>query len=62
MPNPVTGDPQRAQIVLPDGFGFTVMETARGTVKATGTIPLDFADKFAGFFKLHMTDRGIVRD
>ncbi len=60
--NPVTGEPQRAQIVLPEGFGFTMMETASGTVKATGTMPLDYADKFAGFFKLHMTDRGIVRD
>lgn len=60
--NPVTGKPHRAQIVLPEGFECTVLETASGTVKATGTVPLDFADSFAGFYKLHMTDRGIVRD
>ncbi len=60
--NPVTGEPHRAQIVLPEGFEATVLETASGTVRATSTVPLDFADSFACFYKLHMTDRGIVRD
>ncbi len=60
--NPVTGKPHRAQIVLPEGFETTVLETASGTVRATSTVPLDFADSFACFYKLHMTDRGIVRD
>jgi hypothetical protein len=59
--NPVTGKPHRAQIVLPEGFEFTMLETASGTVKSTGTVPLDFANTFAGISKLHMTDRGIVR-
>jgi hypothetical protein len=60
--NPVTGKPHRAQIVLPEGFGCTMLETASGSVKATGTVNLEFADTFASFAKLHMTDRGIVRD
>jgi len=60
--NPVTGEPHRAQIVLPEGFAVTKMETASRTTKATGAIPLDFANKFASLSKLHMTDRGIVRD
>ena len=60
--NPVTGEPHRAQIVLPEGFESTMIETASGTTKATGNVPLDFANTFAGFSKLHMTDRGIVRD
>jgi hypothetical protein len=60
--NPVTGKPHRAQIVLPEGFGCTMLETASGTVKAAGTVSLDFANTFASFAKLHMTDRGIVRD
>ena len=60
--NPVTGKPHRAQIVLPEGFGCTMMETASGTVKATGSVPLDFANRFASFSRLHMTDRGIVRN
>jgi hypothetical protein len=37
-------------------------QTASGSVKATGTVNLEFADTFASFAKLHMTDRGIVRD
>lgn len=59
--NPVTGKPHRAQIVLPEGFGCTMLETASGSVKATGTVSLDFSDTFASFSKLHMSDRGIVR-
>ncbi len=60
--NPVTGKPHRAQIVLPEGFGCTMLETASGTVKSIGTVPLDFANTFASFSKLHMTEKGIVRD
>ncbi len=59
--NPVTGKSHRAQIVLPDGFGSTMLETASGTVRSTAAVKLDFADKYADFAKLHMTDRGIVR-
>lgn len=59
--NPVTGKPHRAQIVLPEGFACTVMETASGSVKSEGTVPLAFSNTFASFAKLHMTNRGIVR-
>lgn len=60
--NPVTGAPHRAQIVLPEGFAATKMETASGSAQATGAIPLDFAHRFASFSELHMTDQGIVRE
>ena len=59
--NPVTGKPHRAQIVLPQGFGYTVLETASGSAKSTADIHFEFEDKFAAFMDLHMTDRGIVR-
>jgi hypothetical protein len=59
--NPVTGNPHRAQIVLPEGFGCTMLETASGTASASGDVKLDFKDTFASFAKLHMTNRGIVR-
>ena len=59
--NPVTGKPHRAQIVLPEGFGCTMLETASGAVRATGTVSLDFSNSFAAFAKLHMTNNGIVR-
>lgn len=59
--NPVTGKPHRAQIVLPEGFSSTVMETASGSVKATGPVFLDFSNTFAGFLPLSMSNRGTVR-
>lgn len=59
--NPVTGEPHRAQIVLPDGFHSTVAETASGSVKTQGVIALEFSNRFASFFKLHITDQGVVR-
>lgn len=59
--NPVTGDPHRAQIVLPDGFHFTKAETASGTVKSIGAIPLEFSGTFAALFDLHISDQGVIR-
>lgn len=60
--NPVTGAEHRAQIVLPNGFGCTLMETASGSVETTGAVPLRFTDSFGAFARIHMTDKGIVRD
>jgi hypothetical protein len=59
--NPVTGKHHRAQIVLPEGFGCTMLETASGTSKSTAAVKLNFTDTFASFAKLHMTNQGIVR-
>ena len=59
--NPVTGKPHRAQIVLPEGFQCTMLETASGSTRSTAAVNLDFTDTFASFAKLHMTDQGIVR-
>ncbi len=46
---------------MTDGFESTLMETPSGSVKATGTVPLDFSDTFAGIAEMHMSDQGIVR-
>ena len=59
--NPVTGEEHRAQIVLPDGFEYTVAEMGSASSKTTGAIPLEFSDTYAQFNELHMTERGIVR-
>ncbi len=60
-PQPVTGVEHRAQIVLPDGFGFTLAEMGSGSSKTTGEIPLEFADSYAQFSEMHVTESGIVR-
>ena len=59
--NPVTGDEHRAQIVLPEGFEYTVAEMGSASSKTTGEIPLEFSDTYAQFNELHITENGIVR-
>ena len=59
--NPVTGAEHRAQIVLPNGFGFTMAEMASASSTATGEIPLELSDTYAQINVLHMTEDGIVR-
>ena len=59
--NPVTGDEHRAQIVLPEGFEYTVAEMGSASSKTTGEIPLEFSDTYAQFNELHITESGIVR-
>ena len=59
--NPVTGEEHRAQIVLPEGFEYTVAEMGSGSSKTTGEIALEFDDSYAQFNELHITEQGIVR-
>ena len=60
--NPVTGEPHRARIHLPDGFEYTVAEVGSSTFSTTGPIALSHEDRYAQFAHLHMNNRGVVRD
>ena len=59
--NPITGAEHRAQIVLPNGFEYTVAEMGSGTSKIEGEIPLQFDTTYAQFNELHLTEGGVVR-
>jgi hypothetical protein len=59
--NPVTGDEHRAQIVLPNGLEFTVAEVGSGTSTTEQPIPLSFADSYAQFNELHISQDGVIR-
>lgn len=59
--NPVTGEPQRAQVTLPNGFEYTTAEYGSGTTKADAAIKLDLADSYGQFAVLHLTQNGPVR-
>ncbi len=59
--NPVTGDEHRAQIVLPEGFEYTVAEMGSGTSTTEEPIPLHFADSYAQFNELHICQDGVMR-
>ena len=58
--NPVTGEPQRAQVRLPGGFEFLEAEFASSTAHAAAPIPLDWARGHAHLTMLHMTPQGPV--
>ena len=59
--NPVTGEPSRARIDLPNGFEFTLAEVASGTAKTTGDIKLDLKSSHSHLAQLHLTHKGVGR-
>jgi hypothetical protein len=58
--NPVTGDPHRARINLPQGFEYDVAEVGRGWATTQGPLKVSLDDSHAHFAKLHMTQNGVV--
>ena len=59
LKNPVTGAEHRARIDLPAGKEFRMAEVASGTTKATGVIPLRFANSHAHFADAPLTSGGV---
>ena len=58
--NAKTGKPQRAGIVLPDGFEFGQNEVGRGWSTATGALAVDLADSYAHWCELHFNRHGRI--
>ncbi len=58
--NPVTGEPHRVRINLPEGFEYTVAEVGRGFSKTSGVIQLNLQDSHAHFSDLHLTQSGVI--
>jgi hypothetical protein len=59
--NPVTGDPHRARINLPEGFEYIVAEVGRSWASTFGAMQLETQDSHAQFAPLHMNQSGLVR-
>lgn len=59
--NKVTGKDSRAQIVLPDGFEYTVAEIGSASSRTAGPVQLEITDKYAQFARLHLDNHGVVR-
>ena len=60
--NPMTGAPQRARLVLPQGFEFTEAEFASSSVKTmTSPIELQWSGRHAHLARLDITGKGVVR-
>ncbi len=58
--NKVTGALHRARIVLPFGKEFNLAEVASGTTRATGKVPLDFANTHAHVVHNRLTSQGVA--
>lgn len=59
--NPVTGDPHRVRIDLPDGFEYRLAEIGSGSVTTEGDIALRHIDKtYAQFAELHLSGTGVI--
>ncbi len=60
--NPVTGEPVRARIDLPEGFQFHVAEIGRGTTTTSGEIGLENnKDSHVHICELHISGQGVMK-
>jgi len=56
--NPMTRQPHRAQVHLPNGFEYHTAEYASSKTRASGAIPLDWSSGHAHLFMAHFTPKG----
>ncbi len=59
--NKATGASHRARIDLPSAKEFSLTEVASGTTRATGKIPLQFADSHAHLVYNRLTSAGVAK-
>ena len=60
--NKVTGAESRAQIVLPEGFEYTVAEIGSGISTTKGPVKVETKNTYAQFARLHLNNKGPVRN
>ncbi len=59
--NPVTGDPHRVRIDLPNGFEYRIAEIGSGTANVRGDIAIDgINDTYAQMAELHISGTGVL--
>ena len=59
--NKVTGAESRAQIVLPDGFEYTVADIGSASSRTRGPVQVEMKDSYGQFARLHLNNHGVVR-
>ncbi|TFF18375.1 DUF1326 domain-containing protein [Jiella endophytica] len=59
--NPVTGQPHRARIDLPNGFEYSLAEIGSASTQTKGPIALSLKDSYGQFARLHLSGQGPVR-
>ncbi len=58
--SPVSGDPHRVRIDIPNGIEFEQAEIGNASTKATGAIELDLKDSYGQWSVLRHSDGGVV--
>ena len=58
--NPVTGQPHRVSIKMPNGFEYDEAEVGTGTTRTFGAVKVDFRKTHGHFAMYHMTHNGVV--
>lgn len=59
--NKVSGAEARAQIMLPEGFEYTVAEIGSASSKTSGPVLVSTKDTYGQFARLHLNNNGVVR-
>jgi Uncharacterized conserved protein len=59
--NKVSGQESRAQIVLPEGFEYTVAEIGSASSKTKGPVKIETKNTYGQFARLHLNNNGVVR-
>jgi hypothetical protein len=59
--NKITGAETRAQIVLPEGFEYSVAEIGSASSRTSGPVVVEMRDSYGQFAKLHLNSHGVVR-
>lgn len=59
--NKVTNAEARAQIMLPEGFEYTVAEIGSASSRTTGPVQVEMKNTYGQFAKLHLNNHGVVR-
>ena len=59
--NKATGKGSRVQIVLPEGFEYTVAEIGSASSKTKGPVQVEMKDSYGQFARLHLNNHGVVR-
>ena len=59
--NKATGAETRAQIVLPNGFEYTVADIGSASSRTSGPVVVEMSDSYGQFARLHLNNHGVVR-
>ncbi|WP_025032371.1 DUF1326 domain-containing protein [Bradyrhizobium sp. DOA9] len=58
--NPVTGDPHRIQVVMPEGFEHRAAEVASANIRSTGAIPFETRATHSSLANVVQTPKGVA--